>query len=214
MIPFMDRHFSSLIAAVVAIIVGLSAYYVSIKQVEIAEIESERQSRIEAAKFITQNHTSIFGKDSKTRERFFEIIELAYPPELSAKLRLQMFDQYTIETTDLLLTFLQTNGQNFDTQNKDEFVDWLRENDPKSFSSLEGLADPVLIKTFMSDTDNAVLRRKAAKDLNLENRVNQYSDLSADVFKIKKKEFEDNGSEVFINLQNYGKYHMTVIHPK
>lgn len=214
MSEFFNKHFGSIITAIVTLVVSFAAIYVSIKQVEISEQDSDRQWRIEAAKFIAQNHGSIFRGDNKTRERFFEIIELAYPPELSAKLRLQMFDQYTIETKDVLITFLQPDGEKIHTQNNKEFTDWLKTNKPELLTPYENLADTELIKTIMINTNYADMRRKIAKDLDLKNRVIEYGDLHKDVVDKKKNEFENKGSEVFYGIQNDGNYKMTVIKPK
>lgn len=213
MISFLDKHFGSILTAIITVIVSIAAIYVSCKQVEVAEIESDRQWRIEAANFIMQNNKSIFGKDNKIRERYFEIIELVFPPEISFELRQQMFDQYTIDTKNVLLTFLKPNGEKVHKLNSAEFTEWLRIHEPNMFNSFNSLADSDLIKTVIVNTNFVNIRKQAAKDLNLKHRVQVYGDVHEDVVSKKEKELVRKGAEVFVNIQNNGKYQITVIYP-
>jgi hypothetical protein len=159
---FLNRHFGALIAAMVSVgavmVSGAQiwvAYIGKEKELEAQAIMSDREWKMEAAKFIITNQQSIFAVDGSVKRRMNYVIEIAFPDELAQELTERVRVAYAAERVGLWLSDLESSAVTQDRRNR--LARWLES---------QGL--DVSVTVFLHADDFAEEREAAIRDLNIE----------------------------------------------
>ena len=114
----LNRHFSAIITAMVSVATVIVTVTVSLAQIEVAKIhksrefevqqrESERQWKIEAARFIASHKSAIFSDDSQERKMMQHVIKVAFPEEIGKGL---LSEVVLFENSRIIKNWLTPNG--------------------------------------------------------------------------------------------------------
>ena|GEM_PF-3634824 len=115
---FLNRHFSAIITAMVSVatvVVTMTVYQTQIevakihksRELEVQQRESERQWKIEAARFIALHKSAIFSEDDRERKMMQHFITIAFPEEIGKGL---LSEVVVFESSRIISNWLKPNG--------------------------------------------------------------------------------------------------------
>ncbi|AMK78117.1 MULTISPECIES: hypothetical protein [Methylomonas] len=199
----LHKHFGAIVAAVVSISAAIVSYaQIQIaqiqknKELEMLEIKSQRDWKVEAAKFVVENKKVIFSEDDQERQMMRHVISIAFPKEVGDGLLVKV---EKIKSGSLIRRYWKPDGKNIDEANANKLKDWLKNN---------GRSDDS-ITLFLHAENLDDVRAKAVKELNLENIQKTITNVPSESIEFVKKAAELEGATVTTKRQPDGKWTIT-----
>jgi len=129
---FINKHFGAIATALVsiaAVLVSVSQIQVAelhkSREIELSQLEADRQWRIRAAEFVAANWPTILSEDQDERQAMVHLIKMAFPKDISDGL----LNEAQIATSPTLLhRFWKPDGLNVNSENAEILQKWMSQN--------------------------------------------------------------------------------------